>query len=149
MIIQNNDGKITIVSMAAEMLPIHEELGYELMDAPEFDVSGKKLALVDGEVVVDTAAMDKLAVDTEAKELKAAKKVLLAELTVVTESGNTFDADDQSRANMNEAITAAEVLGLTESEWKLADNSVVTVSVDEIKEALTLGIVAKGEIVLG
>jgi len=149
MIIQNKDNKITIISeTATELLPIHKELGYELMPKPDFDVR-TKLHLVDGVLKEDTQEVQRLDQAATHKEQKAQKLKALKELTVTTEAGNTFDADDQSRANMNEAITAAAVLGLTESPWKLHDNSVVTISVDEIKEALALGIVEKGAIVLG
>ena len=148
MIIQNNNNKVTIVSMATELLPIHEELGYELMEQPEFEVQGQKLKLVDGELVVDTELMEELAAKVVAKEVKVEKKKQIKELTVTTEAGNEFQADDSSRSNMIEALKAAEVLGLEKSNWKLADNTVVEVTVAEIEEALALGIVAKGAIIL-
>jgi len=85
-----------------------------------------------------------LAIESKANKIKA-----IEILTVTTEAGNVFDANDASRANMNEAITTAITLELTESDWKLADNTIVTVSVDEIREALALGIQAKGAIILG
>jgi len=81
--------------------------------------------------------------------LKKEKQEAIAILTVTTKEGNTFDATDQARANMNEAIAAASILGLTENDWKLANNIIITVTVDEIKEALAMGIQAKGSIILG
>ena len=80
--------------------------------------------------------------------IKERKGYEISNLTVITSVGNTFDADDNARANMNEAILASSITGITETEWKLADNSVVTVTVDELSEALALGIQTKGDIIL-
>lgn len=89
-------------------------------------------------------------IDAELASIASETKLkLLSELSVTTEAGNTFDAYDEARANMNESIMAAGILGITENQWKLADNSIITVSVSELQEALALGIQAKGKIILG
>jgi len=84
MIIQNIDNKITVVSMHNELLPIHEELGYELMELPsgmtEMDIRGKKLKLDDnGNLVIDTELMDELANKQRIKDIKAKAKELITE----------------------------------------------------------------------
>ena len=76
------------------------------------------------------------------------KQDLLSSITVTTQSGNTFDGNETARNNMLSAIMAAEIIGETESQWKLADNTVETVTLTELKEALTLSIQRVGEIVL-
>jgi|FLOH01.1.fsa_nt_gi hypothetical protein len=79
---------------------------------------------------------------------KAIKKFKIENLTVTTTAGNVFDADDSGRASMNEAIAAAAILGLTENNWKMADNTIKLIQLADLKEALALGIQAKGNIIL-
>lgn len=88
-------------------------------------------------------------VEPEIVNEKAIKTENINNITVTTTNGNTFDGDDISRANMNEAIQAASVLGITSHNWKLANNTIVNVTLDELKEALALAIQAKGAIILG
>lgn len=52
------------------------------------------------------------------------KEYLLSSITVTTKSGKTFDGNETARNNMLSAIMAAEIIGETESQWKLADNIV-------------------------
>lgn len=86
----------------------------------------------------------------EAKELeKAEKQVILASITVTTSNGNMFDGDDVARADMLSAIEGASFLGLTEKEWKLADNSWKLIQLSELREASALAIIAKGQILAG
>ena len=87
-----------------------------------------------------------------AKELydaKQAKLNALAVLTVTTSNGNEFDADDIARQDMLSAIIASDTLGLTEKEWKLADNTWKIIQLSELKEASALAIQAKGAILAG
>lgn len=76
------------------------------------------------------------------------KNELIARLTVTTQSGKKFDADEVARGRMLSAIQAAEFLGIDESEWKLADNSKQIITLDELKEAHALAIQALGQVVL-
>lgn len=85
----------------------------------------------------------------KADALRQYKTDHINEILVTTTNGNIFDGHDEARANMNEAITASDILGVTTHNWKLADNTVVNISLDEIKEALALAIQAKGAIILG
>lgn len=79
---------------------------------------------------------------------KKAKKVeKLNTLVVTTSYGNNFDGNEAARLNMVSAIQSAELLGQTENKWKMADNSVKLISLNELKEALALSIQKVGEIV--
>ena len=82
-------------------------------------------------------------------EAKASKELALTQIIVTTTSGKVFDGRDKDRARMNEALAASTLLGLTETQWKMADNSVQTITVDELKEALALSIQAVGAIIVG
>lgn len=73
---------------------------------------------------------------------------IIAKLTVTTQSGKVFDADETARGRMLSAIQAADFLGVNESEWKLADNSKEVITLDELKEAHALAIQALGQVVL-
>lgn len=88
------------------------------------------------------------AIEQARGELKQAKEVAKASIKVTTSSGNVFDGNMESRVNMQNAITASEILGQTTADWKLADNSVVTVDIAEIKEALALSVQECGRIVM-
>lgn len=79
--------------------------------------------------------------------LKQAKTEALQEIVVVV-GDNSFDGNDQARLNMMSAIQASELLEVTENAWKLADNSVATVSVADLKQALAKSIQEVGRIVM-
>jgi hypothetical protein len=86
----------------------------------------------------------------QAQQLAQQAKIeALASVKVTTTSGNTFDGRDIDQQRMVSAILSSSVLNATETEWKLADNSRVTVTIDELKEALALSIQAIGKIVIG
>ena len=89
------------------------------------------------------AELDALA----AIEEKAQKVKALNSITVKTSTGKVFDGNESARNNMLSALQAAEFLNQTEAGWKLADNSVEMVAVDELKEALALSIQRVGEII--
>ena len=80
---------------------------------------------------------------------KQAKIEALASVKVTTTSGKVFDGRDIDQQRMVAAILASSVINITETQWKLADNSIVTVSLDELKEALVLSIQAIGNIIVG
>ena len=58
--------------------------------------------------------------------------------TITTTSGKIFDADEKSQDRMTRSIMVMDINLITSIDWKLADNNVVSVSIDEMKEALTL-----------
>ena len=86
----------------------------------------------------------------EAKQLaEQAKQLALDSITVTTTSGKVFDGRDKDQVRMLSAIQASTLLGLTESAWKLTDNSIALVSLDELKEAHALAIQTLGAIIVG
>ena len=82
-----------------------------------------------------------------AAQAKAAKVEALNTITVTTSTGKVFDGNETARLNMLSAITAAGIVGQNSANWKLADNTVATVTLDELKQALALAIQRVGEIV--
>lgn len=76
------------------------------------------------------------------------KEKALNTIVVTTQAGNTFDGNETARNNMMSAIMAAEIVGQTTSNWKMANNETVLITLDELKEALALSIQRVGEIVL-
>ncbi len=78
---------------------------------------------------------------------KTEKEYRLNNLTVTTSKGNTFNGDETARNNMLSAINSADFVGKTEEHWKLADNSVKLINIDELREALALSIQEVGKIV--
>lgn len=77
---------------------------------------------------------------------KTARETSVAALTVTTTSGKVFNGCEVSLGRMNNAITIAGIAGLTETQWTLADNSRVTVTLDEMKEAMKLAGLAQSQL---
>ena len=82
-------------------------------------------------------------------EAKQTKLKALSKITVTTSNGNTFDGDHIARGDMNSVLASSSTLEILEIEWKMADNTWVTVGLDEIREALALSILSKGDILRG
>lgn len=59
-------------------------------------------------------------------------------IKVLTSSGLTFDGDERSQERMSRAIHISAITGDTVTLWRLADNSDVSVTIDDLKEALAL-----------
>ena len=118
----------------------------------EGDVDGDQSALVDKEwTLLTDAEVEELlnppkTEEQLALENKQATAALLETLTVTTSAGHAFDAYAQARQDMADTILASETLGITETVWRLADNSEVAVSLDELKEAHSLAIRAYAKI---
>jgi len=98
-------------------------------------------SLVDAEATVQKALK-------AVQEAKQAKELALDSITVTTTSGKVFDGRDIDQQRMMSAIMSADVVGITETYWKLADNSVAMVTLLELKEALALSIQALGAIIM-
>ena len=62
----------------------------------------------------------------------------VSKIAVTTTFGKTFDGDEKSQDRMLRAINIASITGQIETQWKLADNTIVTVTLEELKEALAL-----------
>jgi len=99
------------------------------------------------EPVFTQAELDQQAINEANQLAKTTKKEALSTLTVVTSFGNEFDGNETARNNMLSAIQAFTFTGTTTTNWRMADNAVVEVTLDELKEALTLSIQAVGVIV--
>jgi len=88
-------------------------------------------------------------------EAKAQKAEALANITVEISSGKVFDGHEKSQARMMSALTAANTLNQTETTWILADTTgsmtlderKALITIDELKEAQALSIVALGKII--
>lgn len=109
----------------------------------------KKVTAKDLALAVQQQEAEQLA---KAKQLaERVKTETLAKLTVTTESGKVFYADTESRVDLNDAIRKAEKENLPNTPWKLAEEfegeRVVTVTLEEIREAADLALSAKGSIV--
>jgi hypothetical protein len=90
-------------------------------------------------------ASDEIAIAQE----KARLKQLALDTITVEVNGKIFDGRDKDQVRMHSAIQASDILGMISTEWKLNDNTIVEVTVDEIKQALALSIQRTGEIVKG
>lgn len=118
----------------------------------EGDVDGDQSSLVQGGWVLLTGdEVEELlnppkTEEQLALENKQATAALLETLTVTTNEEHTFDAYAQARQDMSDAILASATLNITETVWRLADNSEVTISLEELKEAHALAIQAYAKI---
>lgn len=83
-----------------------------------------------------------------AESVKKSKVDAINSLTV-TVDGMVFDADPISRQNMADAILASTPTGITETQWKLADNSVALVTLTQLTQAHALAIQSVGSVVIG
>lgn len=77
---------------------------------------------------------------------KQARQAAVDSIQVTVSSGKTFDGNEPAQANLLLAVQVAQIAGLTEAEWTLADNTRVPVTLDEIKEALTLAALEKSRL---
>ena len=62
----------------------------------------------------------------------------VARIKVTVSTGKTFDGDESSQTRMARAIIGMQTAEATTITWTLEDNSVVEVTLDELKEALVL-----------
>ena len=80
------------------------------------------------------------------KEYKKKKEKENIAKATVTVGDKVFDANLEARQNMADAILAANYAGQTETVWRMADNSEVTVTIDELKQAHLLALQKYAEI---
>jgi len=73
-------------------------------------------------------------------EAKAERLKKLEVLTVTTTNGNTFDANNQARLDMSNGIQVSEILNVTQTVWRMADDTEVLIQIAELKEALALAL---------
>lgn len=116
-------------------------LNLDIKDVSYTDDNGNDISLFEYEQFVFDKAVSQRVLNQTEKEYR------LNTLVVTTSNGNTFDGNLEARTNMTSAILSAEVIGKTEDEWKLADNSKKVIQLSELKEALALAIQEVGIIV--
>ncbi len=71
---------------------------------------------------------------------KSNRNTQMLNLTVQTQSGKVFDADEVSQGRMSRAIQQAQLDGSTETKWGLANNTSPIVTLVELQEALKLSL---------
>ena len=113
----------------------HADTSEEYMAALGIDADTRAaiLSQIDFDIAQDAVAAKKLR-DTAVAAIK------------VTVNGKPFDGDEVAQGRMARAVAAAESAGITTYQWKLADNSVAAVSLDELKQALALAFQAQSEL---
>lgn len=86
--------------------------------------------------------------DVERCYRKTVRGYLMDTLTVTTATGKVFDADEASQTRMTRMLAAAEAIGQPDASWSwvLADNTVATITAEEMREALTLAMQAQSDI---
>lgn len=91
-----------------------------------------------------------LAKETAEKNALAfkAKEEALNSITVTISSGKVFDGRDKDIVRMMAAIQASEFIGGTTTFWKMADNSISEITLNELKEAQSLAIQEIGRVIL-
>lgn len=67
---------------------------------------------------------------------KRVKEDLISKSFVTTTTGKVFDGDEKSQDRMIRAISIAGLTGETVTEWKMYDNTIIVVTLDELKEAV-------------
>jgi len=78
---------------------------------------------------------------------KKAKRVEnILNLTVTTKAGNIFDANEISQNIILKTIHILEWNNLIETDWKLADNTIKKISIEEFKEVLKLSLTAQSNL---
>ena len=110
----------------------HTDTSEEYMTALgiEADTRAAILSQIEFETAQDAVAAKKLR-DTAVAAIK------------VTVSGKVFDGDEVAQGRIARAVAAAESAAISTYQWKLADNSVAAVSLDELKQALALAFQAQ------
>jgi hypothetical protein len=81
----------------------------------------------------------------EYKEYLSKQKQYKLNNLYVTVNDKVFDAHLEARLNMATAIQASSLTNQTETQWKMYDNSVQTVTIGELQQALILALTEVGK----
>lgn len=73
----------------------------------------------------------------------------ISSLVVTIASGKSFDADEKSQSRMLLALQTAQITGQKTTRWKMADNAIQEITLEELKEALSLAANKMSEIFVG
>lgn len=79
------------------------------------------------------------------EKAKAERATAVAAIKVEVD-GMTFDGDEKAQSRMTRAIQTAEITGMDSTQWVLADNSIATVTVAQMKQALAKAMTAMGKL---
>ena len=111
------------------------------------DTSEEYMAALGIDADTRAAILSQIEFET-AQDAVAAKKLRDAAVAAikVTVNGKVFDGDEVAQGRMARAVSVAAITGINECQWKLADNTVVTVSNDELQQALSLSLQAQGDL---
>lgn len=80
------------------------------------------------------------------KAAKAARQAEVDNIRVTTSGGKVFDGDETSRYRMGDAIKTADITGIEECVWVLANNIPTVVTKAELEEAFVLSMQAMGAV---
>jgi len=85
---------------------------------------------------------------TEELKQERAKKVLNITVVIIRADGTelVFDGDEESQKRLDRFSRAASANGYTEIPWKMADNSTMMVTPDEMIQAMYLAAAKQGEL---
>ena len=95
-----------------------------------------------------TLEIDKTVIEKRMNPAKLQKhyRTMLLEKAVVKVGKYTLQADPYSLRLMSDAILALETLRQKETKWITADNKVVEISVDQLKKAQAMGMLAMSSV---
>lgn len=79
-------------------------------------------------------------------DAKVTREETVGRIQVTTSSGKAFDGDETSQNRMARAIIALQATGTPSVTWVLADNTPVSVSAEELVEALALAGAAQANV---
>ena len=131
--VKEADGVITNIS--TEVIEASTPIEIDSLKEMEF-TPGHDKKLINGKLI-DVENTERLAI-IAAESAKQVKVNKVSWIKVTTTLGKTFDGDEKSQDRMTRAINIAAIAAQTETQWKLADNTIVEVTVEELKEALAL-----------
>jgi hypothetical protein len=129
-----------------------EELGistYEPTEQPEFDKLTEfayEVAPVDGKqqwqvfpLPLDVVERNKAEeIKQKRQAAKDKRQVDVENIVVSIANGKSFDGDELAQTRMARAIVAMQASSTATTQWILADNSIVEVTLEELTEALIL-----------
>lgn len=117
------------ISLVCDMLKITPSRRKEIFSlAASIDLTAPFDKLNDAELANLTAFIDK-------NKIKTKKQQAIAS-AVVTVNGNVYQADENSVARILAKINSCAIAGVDSVDWKMIDNSVVTVSISDLRTAL-------------
>ena len=86
--------------------------------------------------------------EKKAQELEEAKRQRAEQVAAikVEVDGMLFDGDETSQSRMARALEVASITGMKSTVWVLADNTVATVTVEQMQKALSQAMLQMGEL---